>query len=257
MSQGDYMSVFLKPINSEVTILQVDRPHVRNALDWEAMQAFRDCIEQAHESSQLRALIITGAGDVFISGGDLKALSGYPSQVDGLRLSQTMSAALNRLEALPCPTIAAINGPARGGGAEISLACDFRVIGSNADIGLVQIGLGLSPGWGAGQRLLRLVGYSRAMEWLVTGRILSAEEAFAHGLANRLSDPGETLSTAIRMANQIASQPAKTVQTIKQLLRSGLFLPPETAAAHEQAVFPSLWADESHLRAVEEFLKRK
>jgi enoyl-CoA hydratase len=249
--------VSLRAIESHIGILQVNRPQVRNALNWEAMQAFQECVEKAHAQTDLRALIVTGTPKAFIAGGDLKELHRYSTQADGERLSKAMSAALERLEALPCPTIAALDGPARGGGAEICLANDLRVMAEDADLGLVQVTLGLTPGWGAGQRLLRLVGYSRALELLVTGRVIGANEALALGLVNRLAPPGEALSTALELARQIASQPVDTVRAIKRLLRFGLLLPSETAAALEAAEFPSLWAAEEHAQAVERFLNRK
>ena len=126
-----------------------------------------------------------------------------------------------------------------------------------ADLGFVQITLGLTPGWGAGQRLLRLVGYSRALEWLTTGRVLKAEEAAAFGLANRVVAPGMALQEATELAQRIASQPAPAVKAVKRLLRLGLAFPPETAAAMEQAIFPPLWAAGEHLQAVEKFINRK
>jgi enoyl-CoA hydratase len=241
----------------EIGLLQVNRPQVRNALDWKAMQAFEDCVEQAHAASNLRALIVAGTAEIFIAGGDLKALHSFTSPADGLRLSRQMTSALARLESLPCPTIAAIGGPARGGGAEIALACDLRVMAENADLGFVQITLGLTPGWGAGQRLLRLVGHSRALEWLVTGKILTPQEAAACGLANRVVRQGEALAEALTLAQGIALQPAAAVQAAKALLRGGGMLPAEAAAALEQALFPPLWAAEEHLLAVEKFLRRR
>jgi enoyl-CoA hydratase len=237
--------------------MQVNRPQVRNALDWQAMRAFASSVEEAQQALDLRVLIVTGTPEIFIAGGDLKALHHNTSQEDGMRLSSEMSRALARLESLPCPTIAALDGPARGGGAEIALACDLRVMSEAADLGFVQVTLGLTPGWGAGQRLLRLVGYSRALEWLATGRILAAEEALGYGLANRVVERGQALHAALGLARDIAAQPLPAVQAVKRLLRLGLALPPEAAAAAEQAIFPPLWAAEEHLQAVDKFVNRK
>ena len=251
------MSVSLESIEGGIAILKIDRPQVRNALDWDAMYAFRDCVESAHAMTDLRAFIVSGSNETFIAGGDLKALHRFTSEEDGVRLSREMTLTLEMLEALPCPTIAAINGPARGGGAEICLACDLRIISTNADIGFVQIKLGLVPGWGAGQRLLHLVGYSLALEWLSTGRILSAEEALAFGLVNTLTPPGQALSTAIDLAQQVASNPVPAVRAIKRILRAGVYLPPSTAASFEGAEFPTLWAAKEHIQAVQRFLDNK
>ncbi|HSF81177.1 MAG TPA: enoyl-CoA hydratase/isomerase family protein [Anaerolineales bacterium] len=250
------MTVTLSTPEQGIAILQVNRPKVRNALDWQAMEAFAACMEKAQAMSGLHALVLTGTSEAFIAGGDLKALSAYPRLEDGSHLSRLMGNALSRLEALPFPTIAAMNGPARGGGTEIALACDLRVMDENADFGLVQVTLGLTPGWGAGQRLLRLVGYARAFEWLATGRILGAQEAYDCGLANRVAPPGEALATALELARLIASHSRETVRAIKRLLRGGLSLPATMAASLEQAEFPPLWASGEHLQAVERFLNR-
>jgi len=240
-----------------IGLLLVNRPQVRNALNWEAMETLAQRIEEMHAIPDLRAVILSGAGQAFIAGGDLKQLHHHPTENDGLRLSQLMTNALLRLEALPCPTIAAINGSARGGGVEIALACDFRILDAGADMGLVQITLGLTPGWGAGQRLLRLVGYSRALEILAAGRVLTPQEALAHGVANRIAPSGQVLQTTLDFAREFTRHDPAAIQALKRLLRAGLVLPPEQAAAVEQAEFPSLWAAEAHIQAVARFLQRK
>lgn len=239
-----------------VGLLLVNRPAVRNALDWEAMAAFAAAVEQAHATPDLRVLVVSGAGRAFVAGGDLKVLAAYPEAADGRRLSAGMTRALARLEALPCPTLAAVNGPGRGGGSEIALACDLRVLAEDADLGFVQITQALTPSWGGGQRLLRLVGYSRALELLLEGQVLDAATAYALGLANRLAPPGRALEEALAWAQQIAARPPQTVRALKALLRGGFTLPPATAAALEQALFPPLWAHPDHHQAVQRFLQR-
>lgn len=251
------MSVSFSIVEPHIGLITLNRPQVRNAMDWPAMEAFARAVAQAEHTSALGALVVTGAGQAFSAGGDFKALAQFRTQADGRRLAEGMSHNLARLAGLPCPTIAAINGPARGGGAEIALACDLRVIAANADLGLVQITLGLTPGWGGGQRLLRLVGYSRALAWLTSGAILSAEEAVAHGLANRLAPEGSCLTEALTLARTIASHPPAAVQAIKRLLLAGLAHSPTTAAALEMDEFPALWVSAEHLQRVDELLNRK
>jgi enoyl-CoA hydratase len=251
------MPILFQMVEPGIGLLLVNRPHVRNALNWETMEIFAQRIEELHAQPELRVVILSGAGKAFIAGGDLKQLHAHPTLEDGMRLSRLMTDALARLEALPCPTIAAINGPARGGGAEIAVACDLRVMDAKADLGFVQIGLGLTPGWGAGQRLLRIVGYSRALDILTSGRIVQADEALAYGLANRIAPAGETLEIALEMARQIAQHAPAAVQALKRLLAAGLRLKQEEAALAEQSEFPPLWASEVHLQAVARFLERK
>ncbi len=251
------MVVQFKDVSESVSILQINRPRVRNALDWDAMEMFAAAVEQAHARAGLRALILTGAGEAFIAGGDLRALHTTPGEADGWRLTRLMTRALNRLEALPCPVIAALNGPARGGGAEIALACDLRVVDENADLSFAQITLGLTPGWGGGQRLLRLVGYSRALEWLVTGQVLTPSEMLTSGLVNRVAPAGQALAAARELAERIAQHAPEAVGALKRLLRGGLELPPALAAAQEQSLFPSLWASPFHHQAVARWLERR
>jgi enoyl-CoA hydratase len=251
------MPVTLKPIEEGISVLEVSRPQVRNALDWDAMDAFAARIEEAHQDTSLRALIVTAAGDAFIAGGDLKALHGFTSESDGWRLSRIMTRALSRLEILPCLVIAAIKGPARGGGGEIALACDLRVVAENANLGFVQVTLGLIPGWGGGQRLLRLVGYSKSLELLATGQVLSAEEMLANGLANLVVPLEEIYDQALEMARSISKNPPEAVRAIKRLLRAGISTPTATAEGLEQAEFPSLWASETHLTAVQKWLQSR
>ncbi len=256
------MPVTLEQIEPGIGLLQVDRPEARNAMNWRDMDAFAACVEEAHRLGELGALVVSGAGQAFIAGGDLKELHNYPTTGDAERLGRTLGAALLRLEALPCPVIAALNGPARGGGAEIALACDLRVLAENASLGLVQVTLGLTPAWGASQRLLRLVGYSRALDLLTSGRVIDAAEALSLGLANRLAPAGNppqggALPAALELARSLAGQPRPAVQAIKRLLQASPFLTPEQALAAEHAEFIPLWISDDHRKAVERFLRAR
>jgi enoyl-CoA hydratase len=244
-------------LDEGAAVIQVERPEVRNALDWPAMEAFASSVERAYREPGLPALIVTGTNTAFIAGGDLKAHAASVSVNDGARLSRIMGDALSRLEALPCPTIAAIEGPARGGGAEVALACDLRIMTTNADIGFVQVNLGLTPGWGGGRRLLRLIGYSRSLEFLTLGSVLSAEEALEYGVANRVVPAGTAFSEALRLATEIGEKQIGAVQAIKRLLRVNEDFPIGYAQAFEHNEFPSLWASEAHIRAVNRFLNRR
>ncbi len=237
--------------------LTVARPQTRNALTWQAMREFADAVEAAHEAPQLRVLIVTGAGSSFVSGGDIAELRDYPSRADGLRLATLMGDALARLEALPCPTIAAINGPCRGGGSEIAVACDLRLMAQDADIGFVHVRLGISTAWGGGQRLLRAVGYARALDLLTTGRVLGAGEALALRLVNQVVPEGEALPAARALAEQMAANPHAAVNAAKRILRLSLTHTEGLAMEAERAEFPTLWDTEYRRQAVEQFFRKK
>lgn len=248
------MTVTLEMQADGVGILLVNRPEARNALNWQAMEKFAACVDQAEQTDGLKALILAGAGQSFISGGDLKELHQYSQPEDARHLTALMGDALHQLESLPFPVIAALNGAARGGGVEIALACDLRVAAADASLGLVQINLGLTPGWGTVQRLLRLVGYSRAFDLLATGRVFQAAEALEIGLVNRIAPAGGALNAALELAQQLSKQPQPAVRALKRILHANFQLPSEQARLLEQDEFIPLWVSEEHHHSVEQFL---
>lgn len=238
-----------------VGLLTVNRPDVRNALNWDAMAAFAAAVDAAAAREDLRALIVTGAGKAFISGGDVAELRAYPDQADAARMIALMGDTLNRLAALPCPVIAAMEGPARGGGAEVALACDWRVAAEDADIGFVQVRLGLTTGWGGAARLAALVGEARALDLLALGRVLTAGEAHHLGIVTHLTLPDEALPNAFNLASALAEFDPGVVRAYKRIVRaSGRSL--AEGQVEERAGFPGLWAAEAHLGAVERFLRK-
>ncbi|MBE2183305.1 MAG: enoyl-CoA hydratase/isomerase family protein [Anaerolineae bacterium] len=248
--------MYQKQAEFPIGILTFNRPERLNALDSEAMTLFASQI-RALQNEPLAALIITGAGDkAFCSGGDLADLAARRSAADAESMIALMGDALIALENLPYPVIAAINGYALGGGSEISLACDLRILDANARLGFVQAKRGLTPGWGAGQRLMRLVGYSRALDLLLNATILSAADAQSLGLANRLAPAGEALPAALEYAAQIAALDPAVIRSLKTLLRAGLTLPYEQALQTERQLFPPLWVGAAHQRSLDEFLNR-
>lgn len=166
-------------------VLTLDRPQALNALSFALIREIGAAFDEIAQSTA-RALIITGAGDkAFCAGADIKELQGRPliAQKRGAELGQAVFAKLDRL---PMASLALINGYAFGGGLELALACNFRLAAPNAALGLPEIKLGLIPGYGGTQRLPRLIGESRALELVLTGRTVKAEEALRIGLVNRL-----------------------------------------------------------------------
>ncbi len=240
-----------------ILVLTINRPEVRNALNWEAMDAFAEAVEMAHEKENLRALIVTGTNIAFCAGGDLYELHDYPSRHDGLRLADAMGVTLERLTELPCPTIAAVEGAALGGGGEVAITCDLRVMAESSFIGLMHIRLAICPAWGGGLRLLRHVGYARAFEWLTAGKVLSSTEAYQTGVANRLSPDGEALQDALALSQEIIKHDPDAVRRIKQFLRAGINRSAKEAARLERETFADLWAAPAHLNASTRFVAKK
>ena len=164
----------------------LNRPQIRNAINFEVMEVLERVIEQAKTDMTIRALVITGAGDVFCSGGDLSVFHSLDNQQDAYRMLSRMGNILYELATLPKPVFAFINGPAVGGGIEIAAACDLRYVKAGTLMGFIQIKQGITTGWGGGTLLLEKVPETIGLEWLMSGKRFSAEEAYSHGFVNEI-----------------------------------------------------------------------
>lgn len=212
----------LKP-DEEFAVLTIRRPSALNALSFELIGQIGECIKQAGRSSA-RALIITGEGDkAFCAGADIKELQnrGLAAQREGAELGQAVFALLDRL---PIPSIALVNGFAFGGGCELALACTLRLALPNAKFGLPEVKLGLIPGYGGTQRLPRLVGVGRALEIVMTGRTVSAEEALSMGLVNRIVQP-PGLDAAKAYAREFSGHGLRALQFAREAIQRAEDLP--------------------------------
>ncbi|WFP65562.1 MULTISPECIES: enoyl-CoA hydratase-related protein [unclassified Mesorhizobium] len=182
----------------DCAIVTLDRPGKLNALSFSLIAELDAVLDQA-ASMPVRALVVTGAGEkAFCAGADIEELRGR-SQTEQQRGAELGQAVFERLSHFPVPSIAAIKGYAFGGGLELAMACTFRIAARTARLSLPEIKLGLIPGYGGTQRLPRLVGEARAMELILTGRMVDAVEAFQIGLVNRVAD-GEPVAAAIEFA---------------------------------------------------------
>ncbi len=191
-----------------VGIIKVNRPEVRNVLNWETWMELEDVLKQLHSEPSLRAGIITGVGDeAFIAGADLRMLKDRTPQ-DAINASKKANEILLFMESMDEPMIAAINGWALGGGCEIALACDIRIASERAQIGQTEVRVGIMPGYGGNVRLMRLIGSGRAKEIIYTGKIVNAEEAERIGLVNRVVPHEKLMEEAMALARQIAKGPA-------------------------------------------------
>ena len=240
-----------------VCVVTIDRPEVKNALDLETIETLSDVVDGLARDSTLRAVVLTGSEGAFISGGDLKDFLRLDDPEAGKRMAQRMQSVLGRLEALEAPVIAAIEGVALGGGAEVSLACDMRIASEAARIAFKQVSLGIMVGWGGGQRLLRLVGRSKALRLLLTGVTLTAAEAATIGLVDEVVPARQALGAALALARQIAVQPARAVRTTKRALHYGAEMSRAEAAAFEAECFGTLWQSPDHREAVAALLEKR
>jgi enoyl-CoA hydratase len=242
---------------NQIAILTLDRPAVRNALNWKMMEGFAHRIDTISKEDVAQVLIVTGEGGAFCAGGDLFELHHYSSQADGERLAMLMGDALATLAALSIPVIAAIEGPAIGGGAEITLACDLRVSSTNAKIGFPQINLALTPAWGGAGHLVKLLGHSKAFALLSSGEIMDSKTASDMGLINCIVPDGQALAAAGEIALELVTKHPASVQALKRILRAHSTLPLTEATTIERSVFAELWAAEAHRLEAANFIDRK
>lgn len=231
-------------IADALAVITIDRPHARNAISLETMDQFDKALDGAEGAA---ALVITGAGDrAFVSGGDLKELSALRTEREAGAMAWRMRSICDRIAGFAGPTIAALNGHALGGGAEVAVAADIRLAADDVKIGFNQVALEIMPAWGGAERLVELVGFSKALLFAGTGMILTAQEAHSSGLIQHLI-PRESFDAEWRrIAKALASRPAAE---IKRVMRGV----PTTEAV---AAFARLWVSDEHWSAADKVMKR-
>ncbi|HEY5660692.1 MAG TPA: enoyl-CoA hydratase-related protein [Gaiellaceae bacterium] len=203
-----------------VAVVTVDRQEALNALDVATLTELRDRLRDIAGDDEVRAVVLTGAGEkAFVAGADIKYMSGL--DVEGAKAWGALGHEAGRLlEAMPKPTIAAVNGFALGGGCELALACDIRYAASAAKLGQPEVNLGIIPGWGGTQRLARVCGLGIAKELIFTGRIVAAEEALRIGLVNAVHDP--VVEKARETAVLLAAKSPIALRVMKDLANRAL-----------------------------------
>jgi len=245
-------------VNGNIATLAIDRPQVRNAINRQTMDEMAAAIGLAEQDRNVRALILTATGqDVFISGGDLRYFRSLVSDHQVREMLVTMRRLLGRIENLPVPVIAAVNGYAIGGGTEVALACDLRVVAADTFFVFRQVDVGLMTAWGGGQRLQRLVGPANASRMLLLGEAVSAKDALASGLADRVVARSRLMSEARALARQIAAKPPLSIRAMKRALVRGREMPFRDGLALEEKLFRSLWRSKDHNEAMAAFLEKR
>jgi enoyl-CoA hydratase len=230
----------------------VNRPEVRNALSRATLAAIATAFRHYAADPGLCACILRGAGEKsFAAGGDLKELGGVRSLAEATRMAEDAKAALDAIREMPVPVVAALNGDALGGGAELALACDFRVAAAHARLGFIQGRLNISTGWGGGIDLIRRIGPSVALRLLARAELLAADEARQLGLVDEVAQEGEALDEAVeRFMAPILAQKPQVLRAFKAVVRS-------RSAEVETERFVETWVHEDHWAAVEAILSRK
>jgi enoyl-CoA hydratase/carnithine racemase len=242
-AHGEWMSVDVE-FDDGLAIVTIDRPHARNAISLETMDQLEKALDGAEGAC---ALVITGAGDrAFVSGGDLKELSALRTELEASSMAFRMRSICDRIAGFPTPTIAVLNGHALGGGAEFAVAADIRLAADDIKIGFNQVTLEIMPAWGGAERLVTLVGYSKALLLAGTGSVLDATEAQRIGLVDKVLPRASFDDDWRAIAKSMATRPAGE---IKRVMKG-------VSTTEAVAAFARLWVADEHWTAADKVMKR-
>ena len=234
----------------------MNRPKALNALDAATLEALESEIAAVASDTTLRALVVTGEGRAFVAGADITEMQRL-SAVEAGAFSRLGHRAFSALEALPIPTIAAVNGFALGGGCELACACDWIYASEKARFGQPEVNLGILPGFGGTSRLVRRVGVGWARELVLTGEPIDAELASRIGLVNRVFSPETLVDEAVAAGETIASKGAVAIAAAKRVMQRGQDADLEVANALEQESFAATFATDDRLEGMAAFVEKR
>ena len=253
---GDLQNLLFEHDGGVATIT-INRPKVLNALNSQTLDELRRVILACRHDDGVRCVIVTGAGEKsFIAGADINELS-VQTPTGGREHAMSGQHVLDLIENLGKPVIAAINGFALGGGCELAMACTLRIAADTARFGQPEINLGLIPGFAGTQRLARLVGKTKAMELVLTGSPITAAEALAIGLVNRVVPAADLMTSAHALAADLAAKPPVALRYAMQAIASGLEMPFSEACRLEAALFGLVCATDDMKEGTRAFLEKR
>ena len=241
--------------DGDVLVWAIDRPKVRNAIDFATFDALLAAIDAAGRDRGVRAVVLTGAGTTFISGGDLRELRTQTTRASAGRIAEQGRRVCDGIARLPVPVIAALPGPAVGGGAEIAVACDMRIAEVRARLSFKHARMAVTTAWGVLPRLLDLVGPGAAARLLLAGQDVDAREALRIGLVEAVCEDGACLATAMAWARDVSGGAPGAVASLKGLLRTAGGMPRQRQRARERSEFVAAWTSADHADAVDAFFE--
>ncbi|MBM4237098.1 MAG: crotonase, partial [Euryarchaeota archaeon] len=251
-----YENVLLEK-EGEIAILTINRPKVLNALKTDVLKEIGEALGECGRDDGVKVVIITGAGDkAFVAGADIAEMSVLDA-TKAKEFSEFGNQVFSSIEKLPKPVIAAVNGYALGGGCELLMACDIVIASDRAKIGQPEVKLGIPPGFGGSQRMPRHLGKMKAKELILTGDMVSAEDALRIGLVNKVVPPDRLMEEAKAMAKTIASRGQLAIRMAKQLINEGMNVDLDSALAMEAKGFAICFSTEDQKEGMKAFLEKR
>ncbi len=244
----------LKPtISDGVMVLTISRPQALNALNALFFSEMDHLL--SHLSKDVKIMVITGEGKAFAAGADISEMVDK-SQSEGEAFSLLGQAVFRKIEHLPIPVIAAVNGYALGGGCELAMACDFRIASSRATFGQPEVNLGIIPGYAGTQRMARLIGKANAVYLMMTAEMINAEEALRMGLVQKVVEAELLLEETLKIAQNILSKGPTAIRYVKQVVQDGIEMDFEHGSRLEAKKFGSLFKNEGEI-GMRAFLEKR
>ena len=240
----------------DIAYLTIDRPSALNALNAQVLSDLSDALDGI-DLNTVRCVIVRGAGEKsFVAGADIAQMKGL-TKAEGEAFGKKGNDVFRRLETLPIPTIAAVNGFALGGGCELSMSCDIRICADTAVFGQPETGLGITPGFGGTQRLARLVGPGMAKQLIYSAKNIKADEALRIGLVNAVYPLEELMPAAEKLAATIAKNAPIAVRACKKAINDGLQVDMDAAVVIEEKLFGSCFETEDQKEGMGAFLEKR
>jgi len=243
-------------VADRIATITINRPDKLNALNDRVIAELGDAIDSARENADVGGVILTGAGRAFVAGADISELTAHGA-VSAKALAQRGQDVFRRYETSPKPTIAAVNGFALGGGCELAMACHIRIASDAAKFGQPEVKLGLIPGYGGTQRLPRLIGKGRALQLLLTGETIDANEAYRIGLVNRVVPAADLMATASAMLTTILANGPLAVASCVESVNRGYDLTLDEALTLEATAFGLLAATDDKREGTKAFMEKR
>lgn len=243
--------------NAGIGIVTLNRPKALNALNYEMLKELNSLLDSITQDETVKVVIITGSGEkAFVAGADITEMQPL-SAIEGRKWAKFGQAIFSKLENLPQPVIAAINGFALGGGCELAMSCDMRIASDKAKFGQPEVGLGIIPGFAGTQRLPRLVGKGRAKELLFTGDSIDVQEAYRIGLVNKVTTAEELMNSAKAVAEKIMSRAEVAVRLCKSAVNEGMDMDLASGTAYEAETFGLCFSTGDQKEGMNAFVEKR